>query len=252
MKTMKIITAGALVKTAIYPRASGGEAPKVRAAKRKLSSAAQKRMNAKYQKEKLEMQLAANFGPRDLWVTFTFRDADLPETEAQVDACVKAFLRAYRKKRRGRARPVVIWRAEHKHLHDDRFQDARWHVHACITATGDDFDAIRSCWLWGDDVHIERLRIDKENSYAKIAAYMVKEPLDRAGAHAWHSTRNAKRPEVELLRVDDDTPLNVPRGCLLLESAEERNEFGSWRYLKYMLPFERRRRPPNAARRRGR
>lgn len=251
MKTMKIITAGALVKTAIYPRASGGETPKVRAAKRKLSSAAQKRMNAKYQKEKLELQLAANFGPRDLWVTFTFRDADLPETEAQVDACVKAFLRSFRR-RRGRARPVMIWRAEHKHRSEDRLVDGRWHVHACITATGADYDAIRGCWIWGDDVEIEPIKIDKENSYAKLAAYLTKEPLDRPGAHAWHSTRNAKRPEVELMRVDDDTPLQAPRGCLLLESAEERNEFGSWRYIKYMLPFDRRRRPPNAARRRGR
>ena len=249
MKTMKIISAGPLVKAAIYPRAAGGEAPKVRAAKRKLSSAAQKRMNAKYQREKLEMTLAANFGPRDLWVTFTFRDADLPETEAQVDACVKAFLRNFRQ-RCGRQRPVVLWRAEHKHRSGDRFLDARWHVHACITSTGRDFDAIRACWLWGDDVHIEPFRIDKENSYAKVAAYLTKEPLDRPGAHAWHVTRNARKPEVELLRVDDDTPLNVPKGCRMLERAEETNEFGSYRYVKYLCASGARRVPAASRRRR--
>ena len=249
MKTMKIITAGPLVKAAIYPRAAGGEAPKVRAGKRRLSSEAQKRMNAKYQKEKLEMTLAANFAPRDLWVTFTFRDADLPDCESQVNACMKAFLRSFR---RGRRRsPVVVWRAEHKHrCDDDRLQDARWHVHACIQASGADYDDIRRCWSWGDDIHIEQLRLDEKNSYAQLAAYLTKEPLDRRGAHAWHVTRNAKKPEVETLRVDDDTPLQVPKGCRLLERAGEENEFGSFRYVKYLCPHAPRRVP--AARRRRR
>ena len=252
MKTVKIITAGPLVKTAIYPRARGGEAPKVRAAKRKLSSAALRRMNAKYMKEKLEMLLAANFSARDLWVTLTFRDLDLPETEEQVNACMKAFLRALRR-RRPKAAPVVIWRAEHKHLDEnDRLQDARWHVHLFLTATGNDYEMIRSCWPYGDDVHIEPIVLDREHSYAQLAAYLVKEPLDRPGSHAWHATRNLRRPEVEVMPVEDDTQLQPPRGCTVIERDEQENEFGSYKYVKYLLPPGARRRAPAARRKRKR
>ena len=253
MKTIKIITAGPLVKAAIYPRARGGEAPKVRAAKKKLSSAAQKLMNAKYQKEKLEMLVAANYSPRDLWVTLTFRDADLPDCEAQVNACMKAFLRALRKQRGRKLPPVVIWRAEHKHRDEtDRLQDARWHVHLFLNASGDDYDTIRSCWPYGDDIHIEKIVVDREHSYAQLAAYLVKEPLDRSGAHAWHATRNLRKPEVEIIPVEDDAQLQTPKGCTVIERCEQQNEFGAYRYVKYLTPFGARRTSPTARRRRKR
>lgn len=233
MKTKKIIVAGILVKEAVYPRGSRYDSPKQRAAKRKMSSEAQKRMNAKYLKEKLELLLAANFLPGSLWVTLTFRDEDLPEDEDGVDAKMKLFLRRLRLAKR-RARPVVCWRAEHKHSHDDARMDGRWHVHCCITASGDDYDAIRRAWIYGDIVEIEPIRINKEKSYAALAEYMTKEPLDRAGAHAWHITRNAKRPEVESFPVPDDTPLQAPKGAIIYEDAHESNCFGSFRYVKYV------------------
>ena len=53
MKTKKIIHAGSLVLEAIYPRGSRWDTPKQRAAKRKLSSAAQQRMNIKHSFQKL-------------------------------------------------------------------------------------------------------------------------------------------------------------------------------------------------------
>lgn len=253
MKTMKIITAGQLTKAAIYPRAAGGETPKVRAKKRKLSSEAQKLMNAKYQKEKLELLLAANFVPRDLWVTLTFRDEDLPETEDQVSACMKAFLRAMRKGRGPKTQPVVVWRAEHKHRdQDDRLQDARWHVHAFINATGKDYELIRNCWPYGDDIYIEPIRIDKDHGYDVLAAYLTKEPLDRRGAHAWHATRNIKRPEVDVFPVPDDTQLQLPKGCQQIAKDIKENEYGAYSYLKYLAPFDGRQHVPAACRKRKR
>lgn len=233
MKTKKIIVAGLLVKEAIYPRGSRYDSPTQRAVKRKMSSEAQRRMNAKYRKEKLEMELAANFRPGDLWVTLTFRDADLPENEKGVDTKMKMFLRRFRKLRR-RARPVTCWRAEHKHSDDDARMDCRWHVHLCVSATGDDYAAIRSCWTYGDIVEIVPIRIDKENSYEKIAAYMTKEPLDRRGAHAWHISRNAKKPEVESFPVPDETPLQAPKGAIVYETEGGSNVYGAYAYVKYV------------------
>lgn len=233
MKTKKIISAGPLVKIAIYPRGCGGDRPRVRAGKRKLSSEAQKRMNAKYRRDKLELELAANFLPKDHWCCFTFRDEDLPDDEKGVEACFKKARRLLAKAY-GNNAPVVYWRAEHKHGSDDSRTDGRWHIHACIQArSGSDYETIQGCWSYGW-VDIEPLRFDKEYSYARLAAYMTKEPLDRVGAHAWHNTRNARKPEVEVFPVPDDTPLQPPKGVLILEDWRDRNEYGAAQYIKYV------------------
>lgn len=235
MKTKKIITAGPLVKVALYPRGSRYDSPRQRAAKRRLSSEAQKRMNAKYLRDKLEMELAANLLPRDHWCTFTFRDADLPEDEKGVEACFKAFRRKISRVY-GKNAPVIFWRAEHRHEDDDFRTDRRWHVHACVQArTGRDYEILQRCWSYGA-VDIEPIRIDKDHSYAQLAAYMTKEPLDRSGAHAWHNTRNAAKPEVESFPVPDDTTIQAPKGAILCEDWRERNEFGAGQYLKYVEP----------------
>ena len=64
MKTKKIIVAGCLVREGIYSRAAGREEPRIRAAKRRASTEAQQRINARYSWEKLELMLAANFVTR--------------------------------------------------------------------------------------------------------------------------------------------------------------------------------------------
>ena len=233
MKTKKIIVAGPLVKVAIYPRGNGRDSQKTRAAKRKLSSEAQQRLNAKYRKDKLELELAANMLPKDHWCTFTFRNEDLPKDEKGVEAAFKACRRLL-SKAYGKQMPVIYWRAEHKHESDDFRSDRRWHIHACIQArSGTDYETIRSCWRYGW-VDIEPIQIDKDHSYAQLAAYMVKEPLDRPGAHAWHNTRNAKKPEVETFPVPDDTTLQAPKGTLICEDWHDRNEYGFAQYLKYV------------------
>ena len=77
-RTRKIITAGLLVVEAIYPRVEAKDGSRARAAKHKASSEAQKRMNAIYSWQKLELMLAANMRPGDLWLTVTYDDAHLP------------------------------------------------------------------------------------------------------------------------------------------------------------------------------
>ena len=57
MKTEKTIVAGRLVRKAIYTRAAARESARIRQAKRKISTEAQQRMNAKYSWAKLELML---------------------------------------------------------------------------------------------------------------------------------------------------------------------------------------------------
>ena len=236
MKTKKIIVAGALVKEAIYPRGQARDLPKGRAAKRKLSSEAQQRMNAKYSYEKLELQLAANYGPGDLWVTVTYDDEQLPKNRAEAEARFKYFLKKLRAARGKKAEPVVHWNTEHKHEHENVLRHRRWHHHFCLNATGDDFMLLRQCWIYGSSIEMRRIKIDKDHSYETLARYMCKEARDRPGLRTWSYTRNAKHPEVETFPVPDDTPLSAPEGATVYEEASERTEYGAFVYIKYLTP----------------
>lgn len=239
-KTKKIISAGPLVLEAIYPRGSAHDSPRQRAGKRKLSSEAQQRMNQKYSWQKLELQLAANYLPGDLWVTLTYDDEHLPATRAQAERCFSYFLRKLRSSRGKRSQPVVHWCTEHKHESEDRKRHRRWHHHFCVNATGADFETIRRCWIYGSNVEIEIMQIDRDHSYEALARYMCKEARDRPGLRSWSYTRNAKHPETETFTVPDDTPLQAPKGSTLFEEASDRTEFGSYRYIKYLAPNWRR------------
>ena len=90
-KWKKIIVAGPLVMETVYPGCARHDSPRARSSKRKLSSEAQKRMNAKYSYQKLELMLAANFLPGDLIVTLTYDDRHLPRSREAAKAKLKYF-----------------------------------------------------------------------------------------------------------------------------------------------------------------
>lgn len=231
MKTKKIVSAGPLVLEAVYPRASRWDSPRARGAKRKLSSEAQQRMNAKHSYQKLELILAANFLPGDLIVTLTYDPAHLPRTRESAAAKLKAFrarLSALRK--RSGAELRMVWATENV------FTFGRWHHHCVINSAGEDYDVLRALWGNGANVEIQKLRIDKEHSYEALARYLCKEARERPGLRSWSYTRSCRQPEVETFAVPDDTPLQAPKGATVYETASERSEFGSYVYLKYLAP----------------
>ena len=227
-KKKKIIVAGSLVLEAIYPAISGREEPKARAAKRKLSSEAQQRMNQKYSYQKLELMLAANFVPGDLVCTMTYDDAHLPADRKAAEGKLKYF-RAKLKKDRGKQKSDMrmIWSTEHRH------GDGRWHHHVVINATGDDYDTILKLWGQGE-IEMRPLRADREKNYEILARYMAKEERDKLGQRCWSYTRNCKKPEIETFRVEADTPLQPPKGSIVLENASERTQYAEYRYIKYL------------------
>lgn len=235
MKTKKIVSAGPLVLEAVYPRGAAHEAAPLRAGKRRLSSEAQKRMNLKYSYQKLELLLAANFVPGDWILTLTYDEAHRPDTRAKANACLKEFRRRLKQLRARTGRPLVmVWATENV------FEQGRWHHHAVLNAAGEDFAQLRALWTWGADVEIRTLRIDREHSYEALARYLCKEARERPGLRSWSCTRGCRRPEVESFPVPDDTPLQPPKGATVYEDASERNEYGAWRYVKYLAPNWRR------------
>lgn len=228
-KWKKIIVAGPLVIEAIYPAVTSRSAEHVRAAKQKLSSEAQQRMNLVYSKQKLKLMLAANFERGDLVCTLTYDDEHLPASRKAAESKLKYFrakLAADRKKHGKEF--VMVWNTESRH------GEGRYHHHVVINATGDDYNTILKFWGQGE-IHFRPLRVDAEKNYASLAAYMCKERAEKTGQRNWSYTRNCKKPETETFRVENDTQLNPPKGALILAESAERNLYGSFRVLEYIV-----------------
>lgn len=248
MMRKKIIVAGSLVKECVYSCPAGREDARIRAEKRKISSAAQQRINARYSWQKLELMLAANFVTGDLVVTLTFDDEHLPETRAAASAQLKKFRADLSRLRQAAGEQLVmIWTTENKS------GSGRWHHHCVINATSrSDFVDILSCWPHGSDIEIQRLEIGGRKSYESLARYFCKEARERAGLRSWSYTRNCRHPEIETFPVPDDTEVRAPEDATVLEQSSDRTIFGQYAYIKYLAasPQSMRKLRPKSKRRR--
>jgi hypothetical protein len=206
----------------------------VRAAKSRVSSAAQKALNYRTAQGKLEMLLAANFGPKDLFVTLTYDDDHLPRTCALAKDRIKGFIRAFRTERRKHGHDLkYVYVTEGKH------GDKRYHHHLVINAVDDsDLETIISLWTYGAMVEVERFA---GHEYIDVARYITKENAEGkpVGAQMWTRSRNLVKPTVESYFVPEDETITAPPGAYVLEKEERVNEFGGFCYLKYRLPPER-------------
>ncbi len=230
-KFKKIIEAGPLVIETIYPAPNPRDTPDVRAGKKKLSSEAQQKINHKYAWQKLRLLLAANFKRRDLWITLTCDDEHLPKNRGEAQSLIKGFFRRLRRARTRRGRDLrYIYSIEHKH------GDGRWHFHAVINATGDDYKEIVSLWGSAQNVEIRSIRVDKEKNFRTLAMYMCKEQRDAIGQRLWSGSKNLIRPKPECMRVPDDETIRVPHGATTLEESKVRTQYGVFQYVEYLVP----------------
>lgn len=232
-KRKKTIIAGPIVKTIIYTAPEPQDGKRARAEKSKMTSAAQKAMNDKTARGRLEMLLAANFTGRDLFVTLTYRDADLPSSRAAAVKLLRSFIKALRQHRKARGQVLkYIYTTEEKH------GEARLHHHLVISATGADIEVIRSLWPYADVIDMEYIG---QRDYETWALYMTKESVTGrpVGAQMWTGSRNLQKPVVKSCYVPNDTMLAVPVGCHIIEREERVTEFGSYCYIKYRLPRQR-------------
>lgn len=229
-KFKKIIVAGPLVIETVYPAPNPRDSAGVRAGKKALSSEAQRRMNLKYAYQKLELEIAANFGIRDLWATLTYDDAHLPHSRKEANECFRALAKKLRAARKAQGQELYyIYVTEHKH------GDGRWHHHVLINATGDDYELIRKLWGRGN-VGFRPIRIDRDENYETLARYMCKEQRDKVGQRLWSGSRNLRKPERECFRVPNDTPLSVPKDAPITfaDTGDVTTAYGHYRYIKYL------------------
>lgn len=233
-KRKKIIRAGRLVKTVVYTVPQPRDSEHVRAAKSRITSAAQRALNFRTAQGRLEMLLAVNFGPADLFCTLTYRNEDLPGRLAAAKDRVREFIKLLRQQRKREGSVLkYVYVTEGKH------GDKRYHHHLVINATGPaDLETICSLWRYGDVVDVERI---DDRQYIDVARYITKEAAEDkpVGAQMWTRSRNLEKPTVETTWIDDNETIQPPPGAFVLEKEEKQNEFGSFFYLKYQLPVER-------------
>ena len=228
-KFKKIIVAGPLVLETVYPAPNPRDSFGVRRGKKALSSEAQKRMNLKYAYQKLELEIAANFGVKDLYVTLTYDDQHLPWNRKEANQRIQAFWRKLRAARRAKGQELkYIYVTEHKH------GDGRWHHHVLINSTGDDYAIVRDLWGQGG-VDFVQIRIDRDKNYETLAKYLCKEQREKVGQRIWSGSRTLCKPEQECFRVPNDTPLIPPEGAtVLIDTGDVVTAYGHYRFIKYL------------------
>lgn len=145
MKRLKHIQAGLVHYDYLIAVPAKGDSPRVRAAKRAASTAAQQFMNLKNSWRELELKLAANFGQKDHVVTFTYDDTHLPADKETAGREFQKFIRKLRGARRRRLDALLyVYATEGFHskaacsflMEDGYLEDRRPHHHAVINWTG--------------------------------------------------------------------------------------------------------------------
>lgn len=233
MKRLKTITAGRLVAGVCYTAATSRDGPRERAAKSQMSSAAQERINLRRAWQKLELLLAANFGPGDVHVVLTYDDDHVPSNRETANRRLRKLIGQLRSHRKARGQPTrYIYVTEQLSA-----EGGRLHHHMILNGTGADIEVLRSLW---PDGQVDLERLDLWEGYEALAKYLTKEPRESGkaelGARSWTPSVGLTKPKVDTQRVPDNVTISPPPGAIVLDRHEEKNEYGEYLYIKYLLP----------------
>lgn len=232
---IKILQAGNFWYAIQYTSLAGGVSKERRAAKCGISNRVREAINFRTSWQKLWLILACTFNPqRDLFVSLTYRDDNLPKTPEEANKRLKAWIRELRAHRRGRGQELVyVYSTEGLH------SGMRYHHHVLINGTGEDYEIMRQLWKKnGDQVEIHPYYKKTHREHAK---YLTKEPREKGRRHvgdrSWKASRNVKRPVVTYDEAPVGSELIPPPGAFVADRDEKRNTFGRFQYLECRLDF---------------
>lgn len=237
---IKTVRAGRLVYAVCYSQAIGSDTPAARAAKNKVSSEARQRLNFRAAWQKLELLLAANFDPGDLFVTLTYDDEHLPDDRTGALNYFKKYIGRLRTASR-RAGTELRYVYNVEEMPDEPDGAKRLHHHMVVSRMT--AETLRSLWGAGG-VRIEPLLDGVTDSYEARARYLVKERHPgvlgrKTGLRAWSGSRNLKKPETTSELVPDSVTITAPPGSFVLDRRDEGNCYGVYSYIKYLVPVRR-------------
>lgn len=194
-------------------------------------------LNFRTSYQKLWLILEATFDPnRDLFVTLTYRDADLPKRREDADRRLSYFLRALREYRKAEGQELVYVRTT-----EGFHTGGRFHHHLFINGTGNDYAIIRQLWKSNAD-QVEILPFKCKTAWDH-AQYVTKEPREKGRRHVgdrtWRASRNVKRPVVVSEEdVEAGSILQAPPGAWVRERDTKDNSFGRFQYLDCRISDE--------------
>jgi len=244
-KRLVTITAGRLVFALCYTQAMSYDTPKDRSKKTKHSSEARRRINFRYAYQKCQLKLATNFCKNDWYITLTYDDAHLPGKRKAADKLVGKFLRQLKEARK-KTGDVLKWiRSTHELAGED---GRRLHHHIVLNAVNEytDIEQIESLWTYGN-VHIQRIGQSEHylnEDFLELAMYLTGERNpDKTGttpgSRSWSGSHNLSKPIRESILVEETMTVEAPPGAYILDTDERRNEYGTFKYIKYLLPERR-------------
>ncbi len=215
-----------------YTSLRGGVAKKDRQAKRHISSAVREALNFRTSVQKLWLILESTFDPsKDLFVTLTYRDTDLPKRKEDADRKLSYFLRDLREARSALDIDTVYVRVT-EYLHSE----GRFHHHLLINGTGNDYAIIRDLWRWGDVVDCLPYYCKDHWTHAEYLTKEVREKGRRkVGERMWRASRNVKRPTMWYEDAEAGSILSAPVGAFVEETDTRNNSFGRYQYLRCRL-----------------
>lgn len=193
---LKEIRAGEQMEIEIYPQFFRREDIPAEGLPKKNNKEAQRCLNDKNARKKVERLINANFGDNDLWCTFTYDDAHAPE-DGDIDAAIKNVQRFigrlnYHRKKRGLPNVKYIYVTEY-----DPHAKIRWHHHMVMDGLLDR-DMVESLWKNGSRSQIRRLEKD-ENGLSGMANYIVKNKNRIPYEKRWNSSKGLKKPEEKVI-----------------------------------------------------
>ena len=181
-------TCGDYIEIAIYPVYTQKRG---RSKRKKPTSEVQQRLNRRHATDRLRRLLHTNFTPKDLFVTLTFDDDNLPETVADCQRAVQNFLRRLKRKyAKAGLEPKYIYIIEYGEEHQ------RLHAHLVISS-GLSRDELSALWGQGT-VSADRLRFEADGLTA-LAVYLTKgkdDEGDRITFKRWCGSRSLEKPTI--------------------------------------------------------
>jgi len=233
-KRLKIYRAGNVEKAVLWTTPMPNDNERDRRSKstatrlaREFINTENRELNDKAALNRLELSLAGNFAPYDLFTTLTYSEEWLPseKKESENRKILKNNIRSYNKKlrnirkKRGKSlKYIYSIGGREAEPSKDISESTRYHIHMVVNSTGNikqDIEDIQSLWIYGE-VYIDYISSGKTygRTYGEIAGYFGKQnPLRPNGAQLYVCSKNLLTINDFVVfndYVEDNTTLMIP------------------------------------------
>lgn len=157
-----------------------------RTKRKRESKPSQKNLNDKNARRYLIRLVNINFGKGDLWCTFGWDDAHMPQDEKRARKDIQNFISRinYRRKKQGEGNIRYVYI-----LAFDGYE--RPHFHIVMTGDGFDRDDIEAMWDKCSRKNTRRIQPDDKEILTGMATYITQNPHKKK---RWCSSKNLDKP----------------------------------------------------------